>query len=369
MDEAPKLDWMYAGPAGHVNTDEYLTGRAVDKTFEQFKLGGAEPLNLDLPAPTLPREKSSVPRIQVDVARKVQEDPLLTIRRQEEERRATLREQMLIQQRLTSHSNKTSNSNHVGSKNRTEKRKDSDSSDSSDLDSKLASKLKQLKKKESLDEKIAKKLQKLKKRRDSTSSSSSSDSDDKNDRHGKKRTSYDSRREREPEEMYHHNDRHRKTDNYRRSSSSHTQKKIASEDVRRRPRSRSRSRSPRSREVRANYKDTRSQPRTLTEGPPVANKRSTGMKLNEEELEKRRREMMQHAVVREQERKVKVDKYRKEVEDEAGQLNSDRPKEAAFVKKQLATVTANTTVEARIKANVFNIQRSVNSMDSNFARR
>ncbi len=41
-----KLDWMYAGPAGHVNTDEYLTGRAVDKTFEQFKLGGAEPLNL-----------------------------------------------------------------------------------------------------------------------------------------------------------------------------------------------------------------------------------------------------------------------------------------------------------------------------------
>lgn len=41
-----KLDWMYAGPAGHVNTDDYLTGRAVDKTFEHFKLGGAEPLNL-----------------------------------------------------------------------------------------------------------------------------------------------------------------------------------------------------------------------------------------------------------------------------------------------------------------------------------
>lgn len=37
---------MYAGPAGHVNTDDYLTGRAVDKTFEHFKLGGAEPLNL-----------------------------------------------------------------------------------------------------------------------------------------------------------------------------------------------------------------------------------------------------------------------------------------------------------------------------------
>ena len=33
---------MYAGPAGHVDTNEYLTGRAVDKTFEQFKVGGAE---------------------------------------------------------------------------------------------------------------------------------------------------------------------------------------------------------------------------------------------------------------------------------------------------------------------------------------
>ena len=37
---------MYAGAQGHVDTEEYLTGRAVDKTFEQFKLGGAEPLNL-----------------------------------------------------------------------------------------------------------------------------------------------------------------------------------------------------------------------------------------------------------------------------------------------------------------------------------
>ena len=32
---------------------------------------------LDLPPKSLPREKSSVPKIQVDVARKVQEDPLI----------------------------------------------------------------------------------------------------------------------------------------------------------------------------------------------------------------------------------------------------------------------------------------------------
>lgn len=39
---------MYAGAAGHVDAEEYLTGRAVDKTFEQFKLGGAEPIGLGI---------------------------------------------------------------------------------------------------------------------------------------------------------------------------------------------------------------------------------------------------------------------------------------------------------------------------------
>lgn len=35
---------MYAGAQGHVDTEEYLTGRAIDKTFEQFRLGGADPI-------------------------------------------------------------------------------------------------------------------------------------------------------------------------------------------------------------------------------------------------------------------------------------------------------------------------------------
>lgn len=362
MDDAPKLDWMYAGPAGHVNTDDYLTGRAVDKTFEHFKLGGAEPLNLDLPAPTLPREKSSVPRIQVDVARKVQEDPLLNIRRQEEERKALLREQMLIQQRLTSHNKKTSNPKDQGQK-RKERRNSSESSNCSDLDSKLALKLKQLKKsekKESLDEKLAKKLLKLKKRRDSTCSSSSSSSEDDNAKHKeRKRTSRDADHQREQHRRtFNQNGKYAKANDASKSSSVHVQERFTPRDHRKN-----------SHEVRDGYKDSRPLPRHRSERETVTRSRNSGMKLSEDEMEKRRREMMQHAVVRDNERKVKVDKYRKEVEEEAGQLNANRPKEAEFVKKQLAIVTSNTTVEARIKANVFNIQRSVNSMDSNFARR
>jgi hypothetical protein len=32
-----KLDWMYKGPGGLVDREEYLLGRAIDKSFEQMQ--------------------------------------------------------------------------------------------------------------------------------------------------------------------------------------------------------------------------------------------------------------------------------------------------------------------------------------------
>jgi len=34
-----KLDWMYKGPGGVVDREEYLLGRAIDKSFEQTQQG------------------------------------------------------------------------------------------------------------------------------------------------------------------------------------------------------------------------------------------------------------------------------------------------------------------------------------------
>lgn len=31
-----KLDWMYKGPQQSINREDYLTGKKIDKTFEQF---------------------------------------------------------------------------------------------------------------------------------------------------------------------------------------------------------------------------------------------------------------------------------------------------------------------------------------------
>lgn len=276
----------------------------------------------DLPAPTLPRKKALVPKIQVDVARKVQEDPLLTIRRQEEERKAVLREQLLIQQRLSTHTKKTVEKEKESHRKGKRRKGSSESSEDSDLDSKLAQKLKQLKKPhtktQNIDEEIARKLKKLKKRKERTSSSSSSSDleDCKDKRHGKK---------------------HERSERYTSSKSTNTryEEKNPNETMRIRPSSSVREEkylSTKSRHTtqtgeRNHLRDTWQKQRAM--GLPKNDKR---MKLSEEELEKRRKEMMDHAVVRDQERKDKVDRYRKEVEEEAGQLNANRPKEAAFVK-------------------------------------
>ena len=32
-----KLDWMYKGPGGMVDREEYLLGRAIDRSFEQMQ--------------------------------------------------------------------------------------------------------------------------------------------------------------------------------------------------------------------------------------------------------------------------------------------------------------------------------------------
>lgn len=269
-----------------------------------------------------------MPRIQVDVARKVQEDPLLKIRRQEEERKAVLREQLLIQQRLGAHGKKPATSELSYGKRKGVKC-GSERSDNSDLDLKLASKLKKLKGKEreeTLDEKIAKKILKLKGKRDSsssssTSSSSSSLSSSSSSSSAKKKKSRNEKKRSTRHEVKKRNDgysscQRREAADHSRTSNSQNQYRSRTSPSRTRDSSSSR-----------NF-----QPWRKTDSQTFSSKRATVGRLSQEEIEKRRKEMMQSAVTREQERKVKVDRYRQEVEEEAGQLNANRPKEAEFVK-------------------------------------
>ncbi|XP_066422957.1 pre-mRNA-splicing factor CWC25 homolog isoform X2 [Molothrus aeneus] len=80
-----KLEWMYQGPGGMVNRDEYLLGRPVDK-FILDKVGDKDSTGDTglLPGSIFARAGASS---VLDMATKIREDPLFMIRKREEEKK------------------------------------------------------------------------------------------------------------------------------------------------------------------------------------------------------------------------------------------------------------------------------------------
>ncbi|XP_024081801.1 pre-mRNA-splicing factor CWC25 homolog isoform X2 [Cimex lectularius] len=85
-EETPKLEWMYKNNANNVDTEEYLLGKKIDKAFENQN--GFNDVDKDiLPVSIFANANSN---IQVDVIRKVKEDPLEQIKQKELEMRRQL---------------------------------------------------------------------------------------------------------------------------------------------------------------------------------------------------------------------------------------------------------------------------------------
>ncbi|CAI9611809.1 unnamed protein product [Staurois parvus] len=82
-----KLDWMYQGPAGMVNREEYLLGRPVDKfildKMQDPESGPSQETGL------LPGSIFSNPGATsaLDMSNKIREDPLFMIRKREDEKK------------------------------------------------------------------------------------------------------------------------------------------------------------------------------------------------------------------------------------------------------------------------------------------
>jgi hypothetical protein len=90
------MEWMYKGPGqSSADKEEYLLGKAVDKTFEEsHRLGGA--IVDATPAPLLGRETVARSNAsQVDIARKVNEDPLVKIKLAEREKLKKARDKFI----------------------------------------------------------------------------------------------------------------------------------------------------------------------------------------------------------------------------------------------------------------------------------
>lgn len=105
-DDGHKLEWMYRGPKENLNREDYLLGRQVDKTYEQFAederatekqnhLGVSVPINHvehECVPFSIRAYKDDHTNVQVDMARKVAEDPLMMIKQREMESRKKLLE-------------------------------------------------------------------------------------------------------------------------------------------------------------------------------------------------------------------------------------------------------------------------------------
>ncbi|XP_045480130.1 pre-mRNA-splicing factor CWC25 homolog isoform X2 [Harmonia axyridis] len=97
--EEKKLDWMYKGPTALVDREAYLLGRTVDETLElinreeaakkvdKYMAPPKNHVEHECLPPSIREYNKIVKSEQVDLQAKLQEDPLVLIKRREEETR------------------------------------------------------------------------------------------------------------------------------------------------------------------------------------------------------------------------------------------------------------------------------------------
>ncbi|KAL5281233.1 CWC25 family protein [Megaselia abdita] len=175
----PKLEWMYKNSAELLNRDEYLLGKAVDRNFEELDKQEKSTATIGIKQQKNHVEHDVVPfsireykgvntSDQVDLQRKLMEDPLMAIRQKEMESRRKILENpvklkelhriLKTQTEESSKKNKKSKKKHK-KESKKKKRRDSSSSSSSsdeDLDKMLVKQIKEIKKNSN-----AKELEKL----------------------------------------------------------------------------------------------------------------------------------------------------------------------------------------------------------------
>ncbi|UYV81525.1 CWC25 [Cordylochernes scorpioides] len=300
------------GPSALVDKEEYLMGRSVDKTFEviqQLETGEAKNTPDESYLGNLLKQASTASNISVDMANKIREDPLFQIRKQEQEKKKLLVSNPIKMKQL--HQLLQHSTQHSVNGNSHKKKK--------------------------------------KKKRSRRSSSSEPEV-----QHKKKATT-------SPPPSH----RHRSPDNHRKRA--HSSSDEGSEDER----------SARERKVglivtsksssrpvvdpRKNPYQARGKPQK----EPTPDRR--GSKKSAEEMEKLREQMLADHKWREEQRAAQVSKYRQQDEEE--DRKNRKTKEAKFITPLLNKAVESSSVEGRIKQNMFKIQRIGRAMENNFARR
>ncbi|XP_060762445.1 pre-mRNA-splicing factor CWC25 homolog [Neoarius graeffei] len=321
-----RLDWMYQGPGGQIDRDEYLLGRPIDKQitqqYEEPESGPSAETGL-LPGSIF---NSNINISSMDMASKIREDPLFMIRKREEEKKRSI---------LT---------NPVKMK---------------EIRKMLRENLEKEKKKK-------RKKDKKEKRKDKKHRRRSSGSDEEGPR-----------KHRSKEENGDTNSHPRQKSGFGLQLPAGRSYQ-ASESTHRRERSRSRSplgsreekrnRSPHDPDRKRNAKaPSPFRSRERYHRPQSSN---YSKRLSAEELEKRRKEMIGFAREREEEREGNVKRYKRQDElEKERESKTKHDSQATFIHNMKLESAATSSVEDRVKRNIHSIQRTSASLEKNFMRR
>ncbi|KAE8574974.1 hypothetical protein XENTR_v10003651 [Xenopus tropicalis] len=318
-----KLDWMYQGPGGMVNREEYLLGRPVDKyimdKMQEPESGPSSETGL-LPGSIFSAAGASS---TLDLANKIREDPLFMIRKREDEKKREVLKNPVKMKKIREM-----------------------------LQSSLEKKSKKKKKE---------KKKRRKERRDS--SSSEEDSSDEERESSRNRSHKHHKHSPSPPARHGMSGYGLQVKDYGQGSrGDHTNKH----------RARAHSRSPH-----RDSKGSRSsgshggRKRSPSPQKPEAYRRQRPSgytkKLSAEELERRRQEMMEDAQQREKEREWNVRRYKQEEEKE--EEKGKQKKESKFIHQIKLESAASSSVEDRVKRNIHGIQRTTAALEKNFMKR
>ncbi|XP_072927867.1 pre-mRNA-splicing factor CWC25 homolog isoform X2 [Hemitrygon akajei] len=324
--KSDRLDWMYQGPCAMVNREEYLLGRPIDKyatdKIVDEESGPSSDTGL-LPGSIF---SATGANSALDMASKIREDPLFTIRKREEERkRETLTNPMkmkMIREMLKKNLDKIEKKKRKDKKKKHKRHRQSSSSDNGQ--------------------------HKAKKHEKSTSPSSTLVQ--------KKIPGYGLKVK----------DSHR-VKQQPISPSSDRGKTSRKSRSRSRSGSRTQSTTQQSRK-RSRCEDSRGRRSRSPSRSPPRHSKVHSQKLSAEELERKRLEMMENAKWRDQVRQCNIKRYKEE--DEMEQEREKRDKgEAKFLHKMKLQSTATSSLEDRVKRNIHSIQRTPAALEKNFMRK
>lgn len=385
-----KISWLYK--PDKPDAEEYLLGRRIDKAIEK----DLEKESADKDAPGALFTEVMSRRAEMDMQVKMREDPLYAIRRkEEEERRKVMNNPVKMKQLMKVLEEKKEKSKKKKGKKKGKKKQRKSSSSSDESDDELLNKylaiVEQKKKKSGLTEQKGHDGRRQEKHGSNgqTSSRSKCDSDVRNRSFsnekkslGEKLKSDRKRRESVHSDSEEGSDRERRTSRHRSEAGEQHKGRMlhnskddddgkrfkkyglnkarddSSPEIRKRRRSNSRE-----------GRDARSRKSVS----PVNNRRKdispqpVKRKLTSEEMEKKRIEMMENARLRDEERQANIKRYKEE--DSESEKKNQGKGGPQFIKPMILNHTEKSSVEERIKRNIYKIQRTTADLDKNFTKR